>query len=98
MCLRAYMVNLAAPTTQTRSLVERCRVPGEFGDSKIAVQQFPYEQGIPIAFDREFGPCDNYAHHRPVRSRALRPHNRSRGRKGRPDAGGEICGLQSSVS
>jgi hypothetical protein len=83
----------AAPATQTRSLVERCRVPGEFDDSQIAVQQFSYEQAIPTAFDREFGPHDSYAHHRPVRSRALRPHNRNRGRKGPPDAGDEIFSL-----
>jgi len=82
------------PLVQTRLLAERCRVLCEPDDSRIATQQFHDEQAIPTASDREFGPYDRYARHRPIRSRALRPDSRNPGYKNRTGAGAEICTLR----
>jgi len=84
-----------APAAQTRSLSRRCRVPGESDDSKIAVQGFLCGPGIPTALDREFAQNDNYAPHRPIRSRPLRSDSRNPECSNPTDADGEICSLQS---
>ena len=44
--------------------------------------------------DREFVRHNNYARHRPIRSRALRSDSRNPGCSSPPDADGEICSLQ----
>ena len=88
----------SAPAAQTRSLSRRCRVPRESDDSKIAAQRFLCEPGMPSGLDREFAQNDNYARHRPIRSRALRSDSRNPECSSPTDAGGEICNLQSCGS
>jgi hypothetical protein len=84
-----------APAAQTRSPARRCQVPGEPDDSKIAVQRFLCESGMPSAFDPEFVRHDSNARHRPIRSRALRSDSRNPECSSPTDADGEICSLQS---
>lgn len=79
------------PRVRTRLPATRCRALRELDDSRIATQRLLAEPGILTAFDREFGPQDSYARHRPTRWRVLRSDNRNPKRNCRTDVGGEIC-------
>jgi hypothetical protein len=87
----------SSPAAQTRSLSRRCRVPRESDDSKIAVQRFLCEPGMPSGLDREFAQNDNYARHRPIRSRALRSDSRNPEYSSPTDADGKFVTCKVAV-
>jgi hypothetical protein len=78
----------------TRSLAKRYQALCGLDGSKIATQGFRAEQGMPFAFDREFGPENNCVRHHLARPRALRRDSRNRVCMGRADADAETCSLQ----
>jgi len=78
----------------TRSLAKGYQALCGLDGSKIATQGFRAEQGMPFAFDREFGPENNSVRHHLARPRALRRDSRNRVCMGRADADAETCSLQ----
>jgi hypothetical protein len=81
---------------RTISPAKRYLVLCKLDGSKIATQGFRAEQGMSLAFDREFGPQNNCVRRHLIRSQALRRDSRNRVCMGRAGADAETCNLQNS--